>query len=240
MPFKSGSLGIGVLSMKHIRFPRSIHQGEALSSMELLQCWQLALNSYLGQYSLILAAIIVVYAAWHIFYIYGTLRASRRIGASLVDSVLGATLRWVQRKQNYLFEGLTLSHRWLDKTPTGRIIARCTQDIRAVDGPIPEAFLDLTELGITMLTKVVVILMFTPIFLLPSIAVAALGYYLGNLYIRAQLSVKRERRYENCDYRLMYRSHMLFSNARSPLLAHFSAAIAGIGNVHLLVDLTCY
>ena len=34
----------------------------------------------------------------------------------------------------------------------------------------------------------------------------------------------------------MYRSHKLFSNARSPLLAHFSAAIAGIGKVHLLVS----
>ena len=29
---------------------------------------------------------------------------------------------------------------------------------------------------------------------------------------------------------------MSFSNARSPLLAHFSAAIAGIGKVHLLVN----
>ena len=29
---------------------------------------------------------------------------------------------------------------------------------------------------------------------------------------------------------------MLYSNARSPLLAHFSAAIAGIGKVHLLVN----
>jgi hypothetical protein len=31
----------------------------------------------------------------------------------------------------------------------------------------------------------------------------------------------------------IYRSHsMLFSNGRSPLLAHFSAAIAGIGKIH--------
>ena len=43
-----------------------------------------------------------------------------------------------------------------------------------------------------------------------------------------------EMSYENCGYRLMYHSHMLFSNARSPLLTHFSAAIAGIGSVHLL------
>ena len=85
-------------------------------------------------------------------------------------------------------------HRWLDETPTGRIIARCTQDIRAIDGPIPETTRALSEMGITMLTKVVVIIIFVPVFVVPSIAIAILGFYLGNLYLRAQLSVKRETR----------------------------------------------
>ncbi|KAF8816580.1 P-loop containing nucleoside triphosphate hydrolase protein [Phlegmacium glaucopus] len=151
---------------------------------------------YLTQYSLILSTMVVIYTASFILYVYGTLRASRRISASLVDSVLGSTLRW------------------LDETPTGRIISRCTQDIRAVDGPIPGVVAALTEIGITMLTKLVVIVIFTPIFLFPGIAIAILGASLGNLYLRAQLSVKRE-----------------MSNARSPLLAHFSAAIVGIVSI---------
>jgi ABC-type multidrug transport system fused ATPase/permease subunit len=90
---------------------------------------------------------------------------------------------------------LRVSHRWLDETPTGRIIARCTQDIRAVDGPIPDAVMALTELGITLLTKLVVVVIFTPIFLFPSMFIATFGFFLGNLYLRAQLSVKREMRY---------------------------------------------
>ena len=90
---------------------------------------------------------------------------------------------------------LRVSHRWLDETPTGRIIARCTQDIRAVDGPIPEAVVALTEFGITLLTKLVVIVIFTPIFVFPVVFVAMSGFFLGNLYLRAQLSVKREMRY---------------------------------------------
>ena len=53
----------------------------------------------------------------------------------------------------------------------------------------------LTELGITLLTKLVVIVIFTPIFLFPSMFIAILGFFLGNLYLRAQLSVKREMRY---------------------------------------------
>jgi ABC-type multidrug transport system fused ATPase/permease subunit len=88
-----------------------------------------------------------------------------------------------------------VSHRWLDKTPTGRIIARCTQDIRAVDGPVPEAVMALTELGIALLTKLVVIVIFTPIFVFPSVFIAIFGFFLGNLYLRAQLSVKREMRF---------------------------------------------
>ena len=90
---------------------------------------------------------------------------------------------------------LRISHRWLDKTPTGRIIARCTQDIRAIDGPIPESVMGLTELAITLLTKLVVIVVFTPLFVFPSMFIAVFGFFLGNLYLRAQLSVKREMRY---------------------------------------------
>ena len=128
-----------------------------------------------------------------------------------------------------------VSRRWLDETPTGRIIARCTQDIRAVDGPVPEAVSVLTELGITLLTKLVVIVIFTPIFLFPSMFIAIFGFFLGNLYLRAQLSVKRETRcaISVLTIVLLHWQTILFSNARSPLLAHFSAAIAGIGKVHL-------
>jgi hypothetical protein len=95
----------------------------------------------------------------------------------------------------------------------------------------------LTELAITLLTKLVVIIIFTPIFVFPGMFIAIFGFFLGNLYLQAQLSVKREMRYAIAVLPLAYYSHMLFSNARSPLLAHFSAAIAGIGKVHLLVSL---
>jgi hypothetical protein len=50
-------------------------------------------------------------------------------------------------------------------------------------------------MGITMVTRLVVIIIFTPIFLFPTMAFSMAGFYLGNLYLRAQLSVKREMRY---------------------------------------------
>ena len=108
-----------------------------------------------------------------------------------------------------------ISHRWLDETPTGRIIARCTQDIHAVDGPIPQAVASLTDMGITMITKLVVIIIFTPIFLIPSMAFSMVGICLGNVYLRAQLSVKREMRYAIAGLPL-YAVHICYSAMDDP------------------------
>ncbi|KAF8963033.1 multidrug resistance-associated ABC transporter [Flammula alnicola] len=157
---------------------------------------EVKVSYYLTQYSVILFVMMIVYTASYLFFVFGSMRASRTVNSLLIESVLGSTLRW------------------LDETPTARMITRCTQDIRAVDGPIPQAFADLTEVSMTLITKIGVIIIFTPPFFAPGLAVAGLGFYLGNLYLKAQLSVKRE-----------------MSNARSPLLAHFSAAIAGIVSI---------
>lgn len=50
-----------------------------------------------------------------VFYLFGTIRACRRTHKKLTRAILGTTLRW------------------LDSTPVGRIIARFTQDIQAID-----------------------------------------------------------------------------------------------------------
>ena len=47
-----------------------------------------------------------------VYYVFGTLRAGRIIHEKLIVSIMRTTLRW------------------LDKTPTSRIIARCTEDIQ--------------------------------------------------------------------------------------------------------------
>ena len=62
-----------------------------------------------------------------------------------------------------------------------------------------------------MLIKFGAVIVFSPIFTLPGIAAFLIGGLAGQMYIKAQLSVKRE-----------------MSNARSPVLSHFGAAIAGI------------
>lgn len=52
----------------------------------------------------------------------------------------------------------------------------------------------------------------SPIFVFPSVLVSVVMGWIGQIYMKAQLAVKRER-----------------SNARSPVLGHFGAAISGLG-----------
>ena len=119
------------------------------------------------------------------------------ISTALVESVLGSSLRYVRVEflvPSIQLIQLLIPFRWLDETPIARIIARCMQDIRAVDGPIPDVFGTLVKTSMMLLTKIVGIIVFTPLFVFPGLGVAAFGFYLGNLYLKAQMSVKREMR----------------------------------------------
>ncbi len=60
----------------------------------------------------------------------------------------------------------------------------------------------LSHMTLSMLFKFCAVVWFTPVFIFAGLAVAFLGYWIGQVYIKAQLSVKRE-----------------MSNARSPVLA---------------------
>ncbi|KAJ8703097.1 hypothetical protein PTI98_001750 [Pleurotus ostreatus] len=157
---------------------------------------EVSTSYYLGVYGCITLVSMTFYTLTILAYIYGTLRASRTIHKQLIESVLGTTLRW------------------LDITPTSRIVTRCTQDIRAVDDRISQNLDWLTELTVGMLIKFGAVLLFTPIFIGPGILVAVLGGWLGQVYIASQLSVKRG-----------------MSNAKAPVIGHFGAAMAGITSI---------
>jgi len=128
--------------------------------------------------------------------VYGQLRASKVIHKTLIDSVLRAPLRW------------------LDVTPTSRIIARVTNDIRAVDDSIANALWPLAAMLTSMLVRFAAVIIYTPVFFFPGIVVGAMGAWIGQIYIAGQLPVKR-----------------LMSNSRAPVLAHFGAAIAGLVSI---------
>ncbi|KAJ7756352.1 P-loop containing nucleoside triphosphate hydrolase protein [Mycena metata] len=148
---------------------------------------------YLSVYGSILLLLFFFYACGFLVYTFGILRASETLHQQFIESVLGTTLRW------------------LDVTPTSRIIARATQDIGMVDGPLTASLRSLVDHTVSMGVTLGAIVLFTPIFLGPGVMLFLLGSYYGRLFMPARISAKRE-----------------LSNARSPILGHFSAAVTGL------------
>ena len=64
---------------------------------------------------------------------------------------------------------------------------------------------------LSVVTRLGAVVLFTPTFLLPALGVAAFGAWLGQVYMKAQLSVKRE-----------------MSTAKAPVMAILGSAIAGL------------
>jgi len=94
------------------------------------------------------------------------------------------------------------------------IIALCGSELTviAVDNTIPDNLKGVIALSISMTVKFIAIIVFLPVFLVPGVTLFVIGAVIGQIYIKAQLSVKHE-----------------MSNAHSPVLSHFGAAITGIG-----------
>jgi hypothetical protein len=85
-----------------------------------------------------------------------------------------------------------------------------------VDGPISNTFTWLTELSAAMLIKFFAVVYLTPIFIIPGTVIAVVGAWLGHVYMKAQIAIKRE-----------------MSNAKAPVLGHVGAAVAGISSCAL-------
>ncbi|KZT60639.1 P-loop containing nucleoside triphosphate hydrolase protein [Calocera cornea HHB12733] len=143
-----------------------------------------------------IAIIVLQESAWFImqfFYVTGSIRACRIIHDTLCQSILRSTLRW------------------MDSTPVGRIIARFTQDMSEFDGGLTNLVEILVRETVSLVLRLGVILLISPIWGIPSAAIIAVGLLVGQVYIHAQMCIRRLR-----------------SNWRSPLFNHLGAAVSGL------------
>ncbi len=81
-----------------------------------------------------------------------------------------------------------------------------------VDTNVVALLNSVVHMSFELLLKFLAVVVLSPVFTIPGILVGILGGWLGQLYIKAQLAVKRE-----------------MSNTKSPVLGHFGAAISGLG-----------
>ena len=81
---------------------------------------------------------------------------------------------------------------------------------------IPNALSSLLGMTTGLILRLGAVIFVTPIFTIPGLFVGAIGAWCGQLFMKAQLSVKREA-----------------SNAKSPVLSHFGAVMSGLGRIYI-------
>lgn len=125
---------------------------------------------------------------------FRSIRASRIIHSQLLESIFSATFRW------------------LDITPVGRIIARCTQDISSVDNELQiftYHLLRMTVSLVALFTSAVAVAGWYAF--IPGMLLAVLGGFLGFVYLKCQLCIRRE-----------------MSNAKAPVMSQIGTALSGL------------
>lgn len=101
------------------------------------------------------------------------MNAARAMHERLAQSIMRTTLRF------------------LDKTPTGRIVQRFTKDIGSVDSSLSQNVHNMIQPALHVIQRLIIIVSFAPAFIFPSLFLTIVGATVGQLYIRAQLPVKR-------------------------------------------------
>ncbi|TDL20538.1 P-loop containing nucleoside triphosphate hydrolase protein [Rickenella mellea] len=156
---------------------------------------------YLGIYAFIQLVQIAFDSLASFLYVIGSMRASRIVHYQLIQSIFNAPLRPV--------------FPWLDTVPIGRIIIRCTQDIDAVDNSFAQMASVFLELSISVIGNFFVsIYMAGWPALLSGGIMTVLGGWLGMVYLKAQLSIRRE-----------------VSNAKSPVMSQVGQTLAGLPSI---------
>lgn len=151
---------------------------------------------WLGMYVFLMWVQLMCYNTSNFFWTLGAIRASKNLHASLVHHILHAPLRF------------------LDQTPTGRILSRFSKDFNSIDSNFVGLWQGISEIVLTLLMKAVILVYLVPLFGPIGFVLGVLGFGLAELYMLSQLSVKRE-----------------MSNAKSPLYTAFNAAVNGVVSI---------
>ncbi|KAF9077569.1 P-loop containing nucleoside triphosphate hydrolase protein, partial [Rhodocollybia butyracea] len=151
---------------------------------------------FLSVYIALILLSISLYSFAFTLWILGSLRSSRIIHHKFIESIVSSTFRW------------------LDTTPTSRILTRATADIRSIDNSMASGTWRLLGISTMMIVDLGSVMVFAPIFLVPGIVIVLLGVYFGQVYIGAQLPMRR-----------------LMSVYKAPILGTFTTAVSGLVSI---------
>jgi ABC-type multidrug transport system fused ATPase/permease subunit len=147
---------------------------------------------YLAVAGLIAAAMAFIEVVTSTFYQRGAWNAAKKLHRKLVRGVFRAPISW------------------FDVTPVGRIVNRFAKDISSLDLRLLMWLQYVVDSALQIVFRIGAVTSVMPIFVVPAVVVACVGYVLGEVYVRANIAVKR-----------------CVSITESPVFSHFGDTILG-------------
>lgn len=148
---------------------------------------------YLAVYAAAIVSFLLLQITNNLLYQHGSWTAAKKMHRKLVEAVLSAPISW------------------FDENPIGRAINRFGNDTRSMDTVLIDWLRMSIENGLRFLLRIASIASIMPIFGLPAAVVCTIGFLIGEMYTRAQISIKR-----------------LCSINYSPIFSHFTDSLAGM------------
>ncbi|KAI8046520.1 probable multidrug resistance-associated protein lethal(2)03659 [Drosophila gunungcola] len=119
---------------------------------------------------------------------------------------------------NAMYQGITrAAMHFFNTNPSGRILNRFSKDLGQLDEVLPTVMLDVVQIFLTLLGIIVVICITNPYYLILTLVLAVIFYYIREFYLKTSRDVKR-----------------LEAVARSPIYSHLSATISGLPTIRAL------
>jgi ABC-type multidrug transport system fused ATPase/permease subunit len=145
----------------------------------------------------IISLVGIIVASIRAFFVYGgSLRASKRVFHNLTYRVLRTPARWI------------------DTTPTGRILNRFTADMQAMDLSLAQNFGVLWTRILAVVGALVAASIVSPYIIILALILLSICIRMGIRYIRGARSIRR-----------------LEAIQKSPLISHFTAATEGLSTI---------
>jgi ABC-type multidrug transport system fused ATPase/permease subunit len=150
-------------------------------------------NYYLSIYAATIGSFLSLQFLNNLLYQYGGWKAAKRMHSSLVQAILSAPISW------------------FDQNPIGRAINRFGNDTRSMDMVLVDWLRQSMDNGLRLVLRIAGIASIMPIFAVPAAIICTIGFVIGEMYTRAQVSIKR-----------------LCAVNYSPVFTHFTDTLAGM------------
>ncbi|XP_034486468.1 probable multidrug resistance-associated protein lethal(2)03659 [Drosophila innubila] len=127
-------------------------------------------------------------------------------------------MRSSTKLHNAMFRGITRAAMYFFNTnPSGRILNRFSKDLGQIDELLPTVMLDVVQIFLTLTGIIVVLCITNPYYLLLTLGLGIIFYYIREFYLKTSRDVKR-----------------LEAVARSPIYSHLSASLNGLPTIRAL------